>query len=128
MIVANIKIKLEVNSPMNFGAKEVIELYLDDRIPSWVISKQSPKNKGKRPILKTLLSTDVEEVLNNFGQAKLSPLPTFLSGKDGATFNLEIFQGYYSVRYRWWTITPDGYEPVGDLVKQLYEWSNNDTD
>jgi hypothetical protein len=120
--ITGIRIKLNSITPMNHFAETEIELSQDNYEQSWVITKESKDSHGKNSLSKALQIAVVEEALIKFASSGLSPIPNFHFGRDGTTYTLEIMQGCCSVRYNWWTIVPDGYEPVRDLVKQLHEW------
>jgi hypothetical protein len=109
-------------SPSFFDGKEVKLVLSSSDSNSWNLSGYYGSMYDRKKINKSIPSTHVEAILNELINTKI-PIPSFATGLDGTTYQLDFECGFNSVSYRWWEEVPESFEGINQLCKTLLSWA-----
>ena len=67
----------------------------------------------------------VDGILERLRSIEINAAPDFKMGDDGGFTELEIGGYAGKAHYRWWSVPPDGWEPLQNIAREILELSDD---
>ncbi len=88
----------------------------------WLLDCQSWRfDAGHERWQKSFNAVDAQRLLRQLREARVTAIPPFICGLDGAIYELSLIQGFNAVTYSWWPGVPKGYEPLVEFGNALLQ-------
>jgi len=92
------------------------------RKESWrLVCESRDMSNGGKHWQRSIGAGYAQHLLHQLDEARIPAIPPFMSGCDGATYELSFTQGLNAVTYRWWPDAPKSYEPLVRFGNELLQ-------